>query len=139
MTDAEFAERRITQTAELWKRVSPKTEGVSATTDNFYLYGTVSEERLKELGEMAEAHLTKLSTSYSLPAGEKAFRGRLAIFVTVERFDYEEFNTVLMNGRRTPKSISGHTVLTRISRLLISRCTTLVILSRQTLCRLSNC
>ncbi len=111
MTDAEFAERRITQTAELWKRVSPKTEGVSATTSNFYLYGTASEDRLKELGEKAEAHLTKLASTYSLPAGEKAFRGRLAIFVTAERFDYEEFNTVLMNGRRTPKAVSGHTVL----------------------------
>lgn len=110
MTDAEFAERRITQTAELWKRVSPKTEGVSATTDNFYLFGTVSEDRLKELGDKAESHLAGLAGKYALPAGEKAFRGRLAVFVTSARFDYEEFNTVLMN-RRTPKAVSGHSMI----------------------------
>jgi len=107
MTDSEFADRRITQTAEMWKRVSPKTEGLSATTDNFYLFGTASEDRLKELGEKAESHLAGLVGKYSLPEGTKAFRGRLAVFVTTERFDYEEFNTVLMN-RRTPKAVSGH-------------------------------
>jgi hypothetical protein len=110
MTDVEFAERRITQTAELWKRVSPKTEGLSVTTDNFYLYGTVSEDRLKELGDKAESQLSGLVSQYSLPAGQKAFRGRLAVFVTADRFDYEEFNTVLMN-RRTPKAISGHSFI----------------------------
>ncbi len=110
MSDSEFAERRITQVAELWKRVSPKTEGTSATTDNFYFYGTASEDRLKELGEKAESHLAALTAKYPLPSAEKAFRGRLALFVTTDRFDYEEFNTVLMN-RRTPKAVSGHSVI----------------------------
>lgn len=111
MSDSEFGERRKTQAADLWKRVSPKTEGVSATTDNFFMYGTVSEDRLKELGDKAEAHLATLTEKFALPNGEKAFRGRLILFVTSERFDYEEFNTVLMNGRRTPKAISGHSVI----------------------------
>lgn len=110
MSDAEFAERRITQAAELWKRVSPKTEGVTVTTSNFYLYGSVSQNRLKELGDAAESQLAGLSARYALPGGENAFRGRLVVFVTAERFDYEEFNTVLMN-RRTPKAISGHSLI----------------------------
>jgi len=107
MTDEEFAARRITETAALWKRVSPRTEGATATSTNFYFYGTVSEERLKQLSEVAETHLAELATRYPLPAGEQAFRGRLAVFVTKDRFDYEEFNTVLIN-RRTPKTVSGH-------------------------------
>jgi mono/diheme cytochrome c family protein len=111
MTDTEFAERRITQAAELWKRVSPKTQANSVTTDNFVVYGTVSEERLSELGDKAEAHLKGLAEKYPLPAGEKAIRGRLILFITAERFDYEEFNTVLMNGRRTPRSVSGHSII----------------------------
>jgi hypothetical protein len=32
------------------------------------------------------------------------------VFVTSERFDYEEFNTVLMS-RRTPRAISGHSLV----------------------------
>lgn len=111
MSDAEFADRRITQTAELWKRVSPGTEGISATTNNFYFYGTVSEDRLKQLSGAAETHLEDMAKRYPLPAGQSAFRGRLSVFVTSERFDYEEFNTVLMD-RRTPKSVSGHSLIT---------------------------
>ncbi len=111
MTDAEFAERRITETAALWKRVSPRTEGAAATSTNFYFYGTVSEDRLKQLSEVAETHLAELAIQYPLPEGEPAFRGRLTVFVTKDRFDYEEFNTVLMN-RRTPKTVSGHSTIT---------------------------
>lgn len=111
MSDEEFAERRITETAALWKRVSPGTEGATATSTNFYFYGTVSEDRLKQLSEVAETQLAELEKRYPLPAGEQAFRGRLAVFVTKDRFDYEEFNTVLMN-RRTPKTVSGHSSIT---------------------------
>lgn len=111
MTDEEFAARRIAETAALWKRISPKTEGVVATSTNFYFYGTVSQDRLKQLDEVAETQLAELAKRYPLPAGEQAFRGRLAVLVTNDRFDYEEFNTVLMN-RRTPKTVSGHLSIT---------------------------
>ncbi len=110
MTDEEFAARRINETAALWKRVSSRTEGATATSTNFYFYGTVSEDRLKQLSEAAETHLAEQAKRYPLPAGEQAFRGRLAVFVTKDRFDYEEFNTVLMN-RRTPKTVSGHSTI----------------------------
>lgn len=102
---------RIAETAALWKRISPKTEGVVATSTNFYFYGTVSQDRLKQLDEVAETQLAELEKRYPLPAGEQAFRGRLAVLVTNDRFDYEEFNTVLMN-RRTPKTVSGHLSIT---------------------------
>lgn len=110
MSDSEFAERRMTETAAMWKQVSPRAEGNSATSENFYFYGTASEERLKQLSDLAEIHLGVLAKSYPLPEGQAAFRGRLTVFVTKDRFDYEEFNTVLMN-RRTPKSVSGHSVI----------------------------
>lgn len=110
MSDADFAERRKTETAAMWKRVSPRTEGVSSTSTNFYFYGTVSEDRLKQLSDVAETHLAELTKNYALPDGAQAFRGRLAVFVTKDRFDYEEFNTVLLN-RRTPKAVSGHSMM----------------------------
>ena len=70
----------------------------------------MSNERLKQLSEVAETHLAELTERFSLPAGEQPFRGRLAVFVTKDRFDYEEFNTILMN-RRTPKTVSGHSTV----------------------------
>jgi hypothetical protein len=111
MSDADFEKRRIEQAEALWKRVAPRTTGASVTTPDFYLYGTVAEDRLKMLGDAAQAQVTALASKYPLPAGQKPFRGRLIIFVTKDRFDYEEFNTVLMNNRRTPKAISGHVVI----------------------------
>jgi hypothetical protein len=111
MSDADFEQRRIEQAESIWKRVSPRSTGVSVTTANFHLHGSVDEARLKELGESAEAHLTALRDKYPLQGNAAAFRGRLILFVAKDRFDYEEFNTVLMNNRRTPKAVSGHSVI----------------------------
>lgn len=111
MSDADFEKRRIEQAESIWKRVSPRSTGVSVTTANFQLHGSVDEARLKELGESAEAHLTALRGKYPIQGNAAAFRGRLILFVTKDRFDYEEFNTVLMNNRRTPKAVSGHSVI----------------------------
>lgn len=112
MTDAEFSERRTQQAADLWKRVSPRATGASITTTHLIVHGNVEEGRLQTLGDWGEAHLAALTERYKLPAGEKPWRGRLIVFVGKDRFDYEEFNTVLMNGRRTPKSVSGHILVT---------------------------
>jgi len=111
MSDADFEKRRIEQAEALWKRVAPRTTAASVTTPDFYLYGTVDEDRLKQLGDAAQAQLATLAGKYPLAAGQKAFRGRLILFVTKDRFDYEEFNTVLMNNRRTPRAISGHVMI----------------------------
>ena len=111
MSDADFEKRRIEQAEALWKRVAPRTTAASVTTPDFYLYGTVDEDRLKQLGDAAQAQLAALAGKYPLAAGQKAFRGRLILFVTKDRFDYEEFNTVLMNNRRTPRAISGHVMI----------------------------
>ena len=111
MSDADFEARRVEQAEALWKRVSPRSTGVTVTTTNFHLHGSVDEARLKELGESAEAHLTQLRGKFPIPGNATPFRGRLILFITSERFDYEEFNTVLMNNRRTPKAVSGHSVI----------------------------
>lgn len=54
------------------------------------------------------------SESAKVPSKESTspWRGGLIVFVSRERFEYEEFNTVLMNGRRTPESVSSHVVIT---------------------------
>lgn len=111
MSDKEFSERRLEQAATLWKRVAPREEATSVTTENLYVYGNAAQSRLDEFAKWGEAQVSQLTSKYELPAGEKPWRGRLAVFVSKTRFDYEEFNTVLMNGRRTPGSISGHTVI----------------------------
>ena len=112
LTDAELAQQRSQQAVDLWKRVSPREPGTSITTTNLIVHGNAPEARLQELGDWGETHITTLAERYKLPAGEKPWKGRLIVFVGKDRFDYEEFNTVLMNGRRTPRSVSGHALVT---------------------------
>lgn len=110
MSDQEFTERRKTQAKELWERVSPRQNAESVTTDNLYVYGNAPQSRLQQIADWGEAKVAQLTEQYELPAGEKPWRGRLIVFVGKERFDYTEFNTVLMN-RQTPRTVSGHAVV----------------------------
>lgn len=111
MSDADFSARRMEQAASLWKQVAPREDATSATTTHLYVYGNAPQSRLEEFAKWGEEQVANLTGKYKLPGGEKPWRGRLAVFVSKTRFDYEEFNTVLMN-RRTPREISGHTVVT---------------------------
>ncbi|MEQ9407076.1 MAG: c-type cytochrome domain-containing protein [Fuerstiella sp.] len=111
MSDAEFSERRMKQAEDIWKRVAPREDAASATSENLYIYGNVPQSRLDQLAEWGEQKVAALTAAYKLPDGEKPWRGRLIVFATKTRFDYEEFNTVLLN-RRTPRGVSGHAVVT---------------------------
>ena len=110
MSDAEFSERRKEQAKSLWDRVAPREETSTSTTENLYVYGNLPQSRLDQIGAWGEEQVASLTSKYKLPNGQKPWRGRLILFVTKDRFDYEEFNTVLMN-RRTPRSVSGHAVV----------------------------
>lgn len=111
MSDADFSERRLEQATSMWKRVAPREDATSSTTDNLYVYGNATQSRLDEFAKWGEEQVTALTSKYKLPGNEKAWRGRLVVFVSKTRFDYEEFNTVLLN-RRTPREISGHSLVT---------------------------
>lgn len=57
-----------------------------------------------------EEQVASMISRYKLPGGAKPWRGRLIVFAAKARFDYEEFNTVLLS-RRTPRGVSGHSVV----------------------------
>ena len=111
MSDDEFAARRMEQAVSTWKRVAPREEATFAETDNLIIYGNAPQSRLEEIGAWAEEQVGRLAQKYKLPADGKPWRGRLIVFVSRTRFDYEEFNTVLMN-RRTPRGVNGHVNVT---------------------------
>lgn len=109
MSDDDFAKRRTEQAATFWKRVAPREAATSSSTDNFYVYGNVGQTRLDQLGQLAEEQVSRLQTKYANQ--ETPWRGRLIVFVTSDRFEYTEFNTVLRD-QRTPPDTNGHIVLT---------------------------
>lgn len=109
MSDDDFSKRRIQQAADMWKRVVPRDKMETATTENFYVCGNVSADRLKQLSNLAETQVTRLGEQFG--GNTNGWRGRLILFVTKDRFDYTEFNTVLRD-QRTPPTTQGHVVLT---------------------------
>ncbi|MEZ6122704.1 MAG: c-type cytochrome domain-containing protein [Planctomycetaceae bacterium] len=110
MSDSELAEQRKKQAESYWKRVAPReTPNVSETT-NLYVYGDSPQTRLDEIAKWGEEQVSQLSGKYPVQGGGAVWRGRLIVFVAKTRFDYEEFNTVLLD-RRTPRGINGHAVV----------------------------
>jgi len=109
MSDADFWQRRVDQSASIWKQVAPRESATTVETDNFIIHGNVEADRLNDIAKQAEAQIQQLGDRFG--SEDTVWRGRLIIFVCRDRFEYTEFNTVLRN-RRTPTSAHGHAVLT---------------------------
>jgi hypothetical protein len=109
MSDEDFAKRRMEQARIIWKQVAPRETATYSPTDNFYVYGNVGLDRLKQIAQLAEKQVSRLQTEYDNQ--DTPWRGRLIIFATKDRFEYTEFNTVLRD-QRTPPDTHGHIVLT---------------------------
>lgn len=109
MSDSDFSARRLKQGQDLWKRVLPRDEVLHIETENFYVFGE-DDARIKQVGQWAEADLTKLKEFYGFDSSP-VWRGRLSIFVAKDRFAYSEFNQVVFN-RETPREMIGHSVVT---------------------------
>lgn len=110
MSDVEFDDRRREQAESLWNQVNPREEAESIETNDLIVHGNLPQSRLQELADLGQAHADSLKEKYGVKG--KLWRGRLIVFATKARFGYEEFNTVLMNNRRTPRGVSGHVVVT---------------------------
>lgn len=112
MSDTEFADRRIDQATDMWKRAVPRQEFKSVMTDHFLVCGNVDQARLDEFAQLAETQASRLQADFNDESDEgELWRGRLIIFVVGDRFDYTEFNTVLRD-RRTPATTHGHVSIT---------------------------
>lgn len=110
MSTEEFEQRRREQAESFWKQVNPRETSESIETKDLIVFGNVAQSRLQELADAGQAHVAALADKYKVDGSP--WRGRLIVFATKARFGYEEFNTVLMNNRRTPRGVSGHVVVT---------------------------
>jgi mono/diheme cytochrome c family protein len=111
LSPAEFRSFRDERTQDQWKRVSPRvTARYISSSPEFFIYGDVSEERLKQVSDWAEAHAQKLKSLFGVKA-TPMFGGRLTIFVMKDRFGYTEFNQVI-HRRSTARDVHGHSTVT---------------------------
>jgi len=106
----EFRQMRETRTAEQWKRVSARTTARFVTSDEFYVYGDASEDRLKQVSDWAGQYVGELRSMFGIQ-DRPAWKGRLTIFVMKDRFGYTELNQVL-HSRSTARDVHGHAHIT---------------------------
>ncbi len=110
LTDEEMTQHRIRRSQELWINAVPKQTYRWLETRDFLVLGSVSDSRLKEIAAWADEHAGVLRKTF----GEKStylWRGKLAIFVLKDRFDFEEFTSVNL-GQEAPPELYGFAKVT---------------------------
>lgn len=110
MSEEDFRKHRQEKAESHWRRTLSSAKTITVTTENFLLMGNVEETRLLETAKWADAVLVNLQNQFAtkeLPV----WRGRLAIYVFKDRYDYDEFNRTIEN-RQSAKTLFGHGTVT---------------------------
>ncbi len=106
----EFRQMREQRTEDQWKRVSARVAARFVTSDEFYVYGDASEDRLKQVSEWAGQYVGELRSMFGIQE-KPVWKGGLTIFVMKDRFGYTELNQVL-HSRSTARDMHGHAHIT---------------------------
>jgi mono/diheme cytochrome c family protein len=107
MTHEELSSYRGNLAMKNWQLGNPDTAPEQAETENFLLYGNVGQDRLTEIGQLAEQIAPKVGRIFKAPANAPLFKGRMTLFVFQKRYDYSEFGQ-MVERREVPDIAIGH-------------------------------
>ncbi|HEY2840099.1 MAG TPA: c-type cytochrome domain-containing protein [Pirellulales bacterium] len=107
MSHDELVEKRLAQGLKMWQLAAPDEKPAHRQTANFILIGNLSEARLDQLADVAEAEREKIARFLKLPADQPMFKGNLVIFIFKRAFDYSEF-VQMVEKREAPRGMVGH-------------------------------
>ncbi len=110
MSEDEFRDYRKAKAESHWRKTLSSAKPLTIATEKFLLMGNVEESRLLETAKWADAILLDVQKQFgtnSLPS----WKGRLAIYVFKDRYDYDEFNRSIEN-RQPAKTLFGHAKVT---------------------------
>ncbi|MGE0608997.1 MAG: c-type cytochrome domain-containing protein [Pirellulales bacterium] len=107
MTHDELKAYRDDLAGKNWRLSNPDVAPDKAETENFLLYGNVGEDRLAEIGKIAEQQIPQVAKLLRAPSGEPLFKGRMTLFAFNRRYDYSEFGQ-MVEKREIPSDMKGH-------------------------------
>ncbi len=110
MSEDEFRQYRKEKAESHWRKTLSSAKPVTVATEKFLVMGNVEESRLIETAKWADGILQDIQKQFgtkSLPV----WKGRLAIYVFKDRYDYDEFNRSIEN-RQPAKTLFGHAKVT---------------------------
>ncbi len=90
-----------------WKLGLPDEATPEVQTKNFHLRGNVGQGRLEEIGQQAEQVAPKVAEIFGASANAPLVKGKMALFVFKQRYDYSEFGQ-MVERRQVPNSWRGH-------------------------------
>jgi hypothetical protein len=111
LSPEEFAAHRIEQSEAHWKKAFPKEQSAHVETDQFLVYGNVPAERLKQVAAWADEQAASLRSMFAAQ-DDPLWKGKLTVFVTKDRFGYEEFALAVNNRPEVPPTVHGHAIVT---------------------------
>lgn len=106
MSDAEMREHRQERVDAHWRRTLSSANPVFASNDNFLVSGNMAQGRVEEVLGWADSTASELKDRFGL-AKNPTWKGRLAIYVFKDRYDYDEFNRSIEN-RQPADTLFGH-------------------------------
>ncbi len=107
MSHEELAAERLALAGKNWKLGNPDVAPDKFENHDFLLLGNVGEDRLKEIGKVAEQQQAKVASILQAPAGKPLLKGRLTLFVFNKRWQYSEYGT-MVEKRAVPENWQGH-------------------------------
>ena len=91
MSHGELSSKRVAQAEKLWAVAAPDLRPAQLQTANFILLGNVSQDRLAEVGKVAESERSKIVKLLKLDEDAPLVKGGLTLFVLQQTTEYGEF------------------------------------------------
>ncbi len=107
MSHDELSSKRIAQAEKLWAVAAPDLRPAQLQTANFILLGNVSQDRLAEVGKVAETERSKIAKLLKLDEDGPLVKGGLTLFVLQQTSEYGEF-VRYVEEREAPAGVLGH-------------------------------
>ncbi|TWT61910.1 c-type cytochrome domain-containing protein [Rubinisphaera italica] len=106
MSEADFEKMRRERGESHWRRTLSSANPATVMDGDFLVMGNVDPNRLQQVLDWSKEMKSGLAEKVGLTAAPK-WKGRLAIYVFKDRYDYDEFNRSIEN-RQAAKGLFGH-------------------------------
>lgn len=106
-THEELAADRAKLAEDNWRLGMPGIAPQRVETEHFYVIGSVPENVLADVAQKAEAQAPKVATMLKATSDQPLVKGKMALYVFGERYDYGEFGK-MVEKRDLPQSWRGH-------------------------------
>ncbi len=106
-THEQLSASRAERAATNWRLIMPDVSANTTETEHVLVYGSVGDELLAEVTQVADEQVAELAQQFGVPAEQPLIKGRLTLYVFDKRYDYGEVG-IMLEEREIPADWRGH-------------------------------